>query len=162
MKLTVGLIDGRTLLFEGTYEELVKAGEECVARFGNLIASAADAAQLQPSMPIAVRAGTSSRRWTEQTARRLWGILYGEQAKLVKYLVQRGGKAKYAEVGKYLGYEAQHLSGVLSSITRNAQAATGDRLARLVDWRIPEDGKREYYVDPDALPFLAEIVQQQT
>jgi hypothetical protein len=66
----------------------------------------------------------------------------------------------YADLGKHMGFEAQHLSGVLSPITRNAQTATGDRLARLVDWRISDKRVREYYIDPEALPLFQQLVRQ--
>lgn len=75
----------------------------------------------------------------------------------MKFLVQRGGTAGYAEITKYMGYNGQHLSGMLSPITRNAQSATGDRLARVIDWRPDESGtKRIYFVDTVALPLLKE------
>jgi hypothetical protein len=152
MKLTIPMRDGTTLLFEGTYDELVPLAEKMVEKCGSMIAL--DGAELQrDSAPGA----STSRRWSEQSVRRLWGLLYGDQAKLVKFLAQHGGKATYEEVQKHMGYGAQHLSGILSPITRNAQTATGDRLARLVDWRIRDGGTREYFLDPIALALLEQI-----
>ena len=152
MKLSIPLINGQVLIYEGTYDELVKIGEEFVARAGGLVASNADAAQLAAMQAVPAN---NSRRWTDSTARRLLSLLYGDQAKLVELLLQKGGAVKYADIEKQLGLGAQKLAGVLSSLTRNAQKATGDRLARLVDWRLSADGKQEYYIDPNALPLLA-------
>lgn len=157
MKLSVPLTTGQVLVFEGTYEELIRVGEEFVARHGNLIATPTDVAQLQPMATINV--GDGVRYWTEHTARALWTLLSGDQAKLVKYLLQRGGAAKYSDVQKQLGLGAQKLAGVLSSITRNAKKATGYREARLVNWRKTSGGDNEYYVHPTALSLLSAIAK---
>src|SRR5229473_3532133 len=106
MKLSIPLIDGRTLTFEGEHDELVAVAEKFVQSH-----------PAQVAMATAPR-GTAetldgSRRWTEHTTKRLWGMLYGEQAKVVRFLVDRGGKATYEELAKHLGYKAQHLSGIL-------------------------------------------------
>ena len=157
MKLHIPLSDGTTVTLEGEYEELVQAAEKFVENRGVQVA-------VRPSSPqqsaVANASKPQSRRWTEQTAKRLWSMLYGDQAKLVKFLVERGGTTSYAELGKHMGFNAQRLSGVLSPITRNAQTATGDRLARLVDWRANIKGVREYYIDAEALPLFQQLVKQ--
>jgi hypothetical protein len=153
MKLLIPLIDGRTLTFEGEHDELVAVAEKF-------------AQSCPPQIAMTTGSGgsaenpDSSRRWTEQTTKRLWGMLYGEQAKLVRFLVDRGGKATYDELAKHMGYKGQHLSGILSPLTRNAQAATGDRLARLVDWRIDKNSQRQYFIQAEALPHLRLIVRE--
>ena len=159
MKLSIPLINGQALVYEGTYEELLKIGEDFVAKSSILVASPSAVAQLAP-MPAAPMINGSGR-WTEQTARRLMNSLYGDQGKLVRYLVRNGGVAKYKDIGQQLGLVKQKLAGVLSSITRNAQKATGHRSVRLLEWRRPADGKDEYYIAADALPFLTTLVQQE-
>lgn len=151
MRLTVSLTNGTTLAFEGDYDELADVVEDFVRKYG----TGPTAGRLVPdSKEVADPLANGSRRWSEQSARKLSGLLYGEQEKVVRFLLDQGGKASYAELKQHLGYGEQKLSGILSAITRNAQAATGDRLARLVDWRTRKDGEREYYIDPEALPVL--------
>jgi hypothetical protein len=151
MKLMIPLVDGANLTFEGTYDELVQVAEDFVKKHAATIAVSGTASAAQQGTQPRVN---GSRRWTEQSARRLLGLLYGEQEKVVRFLVEHGGAATYGELKQHLGYDGQRLSGILSPITRNAQTATGDRLARLVDWRVRKDGEREYYIDAEALPFL--------
>lgn len=170
MKLTVELVDGTKWFYEGEYDELVHLSEKLVYRFGELIKRKDDPSFPGPTTPgptlqqleaPASGVPTMNRRWTEQSARRLWGLLYGEQAKLVKFLVSReGGKASYAELCKHMGYEGQHLSGILSAITRNAKTATKNSGARLVDWRLIKNGVSEYFIDPEALSFFETILNQ--
>jgi hypothetical protein len=156
MKLYVPLIDGGTLTFEGNYDELISIAERFLEKHGNLIAAnATSEASLAESGKQ-----PGNRRWNEHSARRLWNLLYGDQSKAVRFLVEQGGKAEYKELGKHMGYHAQRLSGILSAVTRNAQTATGDRMSRLVDWRIADRGRREYYIDPEALPFFQHLVLQ--
>lgn len=158
MKLHIPLSDGTTLTFEGSHDELMGIAERFVDKHGPLVSQAGNGMHGEAPHGMST---SSSRRWTEQAARRLWGLLYGEQAKVVKALVSRGGTTEYHELGKHMGYDAQHLSGVLSAITRNSQTATGDRLARLVDWRVADSGKRVYFIHPDALPFFQQLLKQQ-
>jgi hypothetical protein len=150
MKLSIPLADGTILVYEGTEEELSKIGLQFVAKSGSDITSMDEARRLGG---ITVRVNGASRRWSEHSLLRLWGLLYGEQAKLVRFLCDRG-TASYQQVAKHMGYDAQRLSGILSPITRNTQTATGDRLARLIDWRLDDEGERQYFIDPDALPIL--------
>ncbi len=150
MKLSIPLADGRILVYEGTHEELVQIGEDFVARFGAEITTTQQAQSLGG---VTVHA-----KWSGHKIKKLLSLLYGDQAKLVKFLVEQGGTSPYTQVAKHMGYDAQRLSGILSPITRNAQAATGDREARLIDWRIDDSGTRQYFIHPDALPFLTDGV----
>jgi hypothetical protein len=163
MKLRVPLVDGTELVFEGERDELVATAEKFVEKAGSVVAMKGKGVQppstLIPIKNNANQNGQASRRWNEQSCRKLWGNIYGEQAKLVKYLVENGGVATYGEIEKKMGYKGQHLSGILSPLTRNSQTATNDRLARLVDWRVIKTGIREYYIDSEALPFLKELIK---
>src|SRR5713226_4364057 len=114
MKLHIPLLDGQALTFEGTHEELVAIAERFVRNHAPILA----VGSVNP--PVESRQ-SPSRRWTEQTAKRLWGLVYGDQAKLVKFLVERGGSATYEDLTKHMGFEGQHLSGILSPLTRNSQ-----------------------------------------
>ena len=156
MKLTIPLRDGTTLMFEGTSDELNPIADKMMERHGPMIGSS----NCGEALPDRIQQSNVNRRWTEQSVRKLWGLLYGEQKKLVKFLIDRGGKATYQEIQKHMGYGAQHLSGILSPITRNAQTATNDRLARLVDWHSTGKGTREYVLDPVALSLLQQVVKQ--
>jgi hypothetical protein len=97
------------------------------------------------------------RRWTEHSVRKLLGLLYGDQEKLLKFLVEHGGTATYAEGGQHMRYDGQRLSGILSPLTRNAKTATQDDSAQIIHWRPSEHpGQRIYFVNPEALPLLKE------
>jgi hypothetical protein len=157
MKLSIPLADGTTLVYEGTREELEQIGEAFVAKFGSEVGSSSDAKRLGG---VTVRVPSDGHLWSEHSVEKLWALLYGEQSKLVKFLIERGGTATYAELKKYMGYDAQKLSGILSPITRNSQTATGDRLARLIDWRIDDAGTRRYFVEARALPLLRKIASK--
>src|SRR6266849_9787662 len=119
MKLLVGLANGTILTYEGTYDEVTKIGEKLVGEFGPEIINLEEAEKLG-GQQIQMNAN-GSRRWNNHSVRKLLGLLYGEQMKLVKFLVEHGGTATYAEITKHMGYGGQHLSGILSPITRNAQ-----------------------------------------
>jgi hypothetical protein len=156
MKLSVGLANGAILVYEGTYEELVKIGEKLVLEHGPMIVNVKDAEKLNGR-----KFHLSSKGWTEQNVKALLAHLYGDQAKLLKFLVERGGNATYPEIKKEMGYGGQSLSGILSPITRNAQKATGDPFARLIDWRPDQSGtKRIYFVHPEALPHLKDAMKK--
>jgi len=146
MKLTVETAQGNILTFEGEPLELAEVAAKLASQDG------------KASQSMENQRAPAKRYWNEQSARRFWAMLWGEQAKLVKFLVSKG-TATYEEVQKFMGYGQQNLSGVLSGITRNAQAATGDRLARLIDWKFTDDGERRYFVDSDAHPFLKQVVK---
>ncbi len=155
MKLTIHLLDGTVLTFEGVKDELLEVAEDFAKKHSVPTVHSTATAQVDTQPRV-----NGSRRWNEQSVRRLTGLLYGEQEKVVKFLLENGGAASYVELGQYLGYDGQRLSGILSPITRNAQTATGDRLARLVDWRLRKDGQREYYIDPEALPLFQQSAKQ--
>jgi hypothetical protein len=159
MKLFVGLANGATLAVEGTYEEITRYGDKLVREFGPDIINLEEAQKL--GGPTVHVKAPSILRWTEHSVKKLLGLLYGEQEKLLKFIVEHGGTATYAEIGKHMGYNGQHLSGILSPITRNAQSATNDDSARVIDWRPSEHpGQRIYFVDSEALPLLKKALNK--
>src|SRR5690242_12781404 len=70
--------------------------------------------------------GTVPSAWNEKKVRQFWDSLDawhggGRQQKLIKFLMNNGGKATENEVWEHLGIEkGQQLAGVLANITRNA------------------------------------------
>jgi hypothetical protein len=153
MKLFVALANGAILTYEGTEEEVGRLGVKLVRDLGPDIIDVEEAEKLGgPAIRL-----KAPRGWTEHSVRKLLGLLYGEQEKLLKFLVEHGGTATYAEVGQHMGYDGQHLSGILSPLTRNAKTATQDDSAQIIDWRPSEHpGQRIYFVNPEALPLLKE------
>ncbi|HZE73020.1 MAG TPA: hypothetical protein VE135_26210 [Pyrinomonadaceae bacterium] len=142
VKLTVPLGDGRVMTYEGTEQEVMNIGK----------------AYENGSAPVDTGTKVEIVVWTKQSARTFVDLLYGDQHKLLQFLVQRGGAAPYADVEAYMGYRGQRLAGVLSSLTRNAKKATAMEQARVLEWRgVP--GNYEYFVDPKALPFFLELLK---
>jgi hypothetical protein len=157
MKLTVRSTSGKELQFEGNVIELTE-----LARNLENPSGLSELAVVQNGAS-SDGAAKQTRTWNHESIGRLWKLLWGDQKKLVKFLAsKKTGTAFYSEIGKFMGYNGQHLSGILSPITRNSQSATRDRLARLVDWRPTERGQREYFIHPEAFPFLKEIVDSET
>jgi hypothetical protein len=150
MKLNVLLTNGNALNFEGTEKELINISLELVNKWGNLIANNRDGSE-----PKLHDANTRLSEWTAQTAKQFLNKLFGDQQKLVGYLIAKGGTATSSEIEEQLGLAKQKLAGVLSSITRNAQKATSDRAARLVAWRGTADGAYQYYIEPEALQYMS-------
>jgi hypothetical protein len=146
MKLNVQLASGHNLNFEGTYDELVRISHE----FARQPKTSA------PPLPDPDNAG-----WSAKTAQRLRDKLFGDQQKLISYLVSVGGTATSSQIEEQLGLAKHKLAGVLSAITRNAQNATGDRAARLVAWRGSADNQYVYYIVPEALPYMTESYRPQ-
>jgi hypothetical protein len=153
MKLFVGLANGALLTYEGTEEEVGRLGVKLVRDLGPDIINVEEAEKLGgPTIRL-----KAPRRWTENSVRKLLGLIYGEQEKLLKFLVAHGGTATYAEIEVHMGYKGQHLSGILSPLARNAKTATKDDSTKIIDWRPSEHpGQRIYFVDPEALPLLKE------
>src|ERR1700740_470762 len=134
MKLSVGFANGATLVVEGSYEEITSYGDKLVREFGQDIVNLDEARRL--GGPTVHVNAPKIPRWTERSVRKLKDVLYGEQEKLLRFLVeQHDGAATYEEIENYMGYAGQHLSGILSPITRNSQSATDDSSARLIGWR---------------------------
>lgn len=157
MKLFVACANGATIVVEGSYDEITSYGDKLVREFGPDIVNLEDAQRVGgPTVHVKV---PKIPRWTENSVKKLKDVLYGEQEKLLRFLVeQHDGTATYEKIQNHMGYAEQHLSGILSPITRNAQSATGDSSARLIDWRPNgyDRKKRVYFVDPEALPLLKE------
>jgi len=143
VRLTVPLADGRLMVFEGTEEEVMN-----IARVYDVGAGG----------PIATHARLEIVEWTEPAARTFWGLLHGDQAQLIRFLLHQGGAAKYSELLMSMGYEEQRqrLGAVLSAIKRNAKKATQMSTAEAVRYRAVPNGY-EYFIDRKALPFLRDL-----
>lgn len=150
MKLNILLNNGHVLSYEGTYQELVNLSNDFVDKWGDLIAGQRSAGQ-HPALTAASKVS----EWTEQAAKELLDTLFGDQKRLVMYLIGKDGTATSTEIEADLGLAKQKLAGVLSSITRNAKKATGDAGARLVAWRGTADGKYQYYIVPEAVQYVS-------
>src|ERR1700730_4931556 len=155
MNLFVWLANGSKLEVHGTFEEITSYGDKLIRDYGIEIINREEGEKLGgPTIHVQAPA---LPRWTEEKVRNLLGRLYGEQEKLLKFLVEHGGTATYAEVGQHMGYDGQRLSGVLSPLARNTKSATMDDSAWIIDWRPSEHpGQRIYFVDPEVLPLLKE------
>jgi hypothetical protein len=155
MKLNVGLANGTVLVVEGTYDEITSYGDKLVTQFGPDIIKVEDARKLG-GQTISLKAPALSP-WNEKSVKNLVDLIYGDQLKLLKFFVGRGGTVTYSEIEEHMGYKGQRLSGILSPLTRNAKSATRDDRAKLIDWRPGNKlGARIYSLDPDALPLLKE------
>ena len=101
----------------------------------------------------------ASAVWTDQNVKSLWGFLYGKQKELVRFLVQRGGKASIQEVIKELKLaKSTEVAGLRSCITRNARRETGYKKAELIAWERTPKGEWQYRINADALSVLKELV----
>ena len=151
MKLLVGFTDGTILTVDGSYDEITSYGDKLIREHGTQVINLEEAKKLGGQM-IHVKAPPV---WTEQSVKNLLGLIYGDQEKLLKYLVGNGGTATYEEVGKHMGYNGQRLSGILSPLARNAKSAMNNDSAKIIDWRPSQHpGERIYFVNAEALPLL--------
>ena len=97
--------------------------------------------------------------WTLKRARKLWSWLYGDQRKLVQFLLDKGGSATTQDIMKYLGMKkGNELAGVRSCITRNARRETAYREADVIGWALGDDGKWRYKLVPEVHELLKQIV----
>jgi hypothetical protein len=100
--------------------------------------------------------------WTEKRARRLWESLDprhdgGDQKKLLRFLIENGGRAKEGDLRKHLGIKkGQELAGVLANLSRNARREAKDDDVKAVV-RVYEHGIRVYYIPDDLLQFLRQF-----
>jgi hypothetical protein len=147
MKAT--LSDGTVL--EGQPSEIAEAIRELCQRRGSVpIGRGASNGSVQ---------SLASTVWTEGAVRSLWNFLYGKQKELVRYLVQRGGKATIQEVMKELSLrKGTEVAGLRSCITRNARRETGYKKADLISWERTPKGEWQYKINADALPALKQLV----
>src|SRR5712672_3418362 len=101
MKLFVWFTNGSKLEVDGTYEEVTSYGDKLIRERGTDIINAEEGESLGgPTTHVKAPA----IRWTETSVSKLLAALYGDQEKLLKFLVEHGGTATYAEVGKHMGY----------------------------------------------------------
>lgn len=104
-----------------------------------------------------------SEGWNEKRARAFWEYLDvwhngGRQKKLLRFLLDNGGRATEDDVWKHLGVKkGQELAGVLANITRNARRETKNENAKVVGWMRDARGISYYYILEDILQFLKQI-----
>ncbi len=100
----------------------------------------------------------SSSVWTEARVRALWSWLYGNQKKLVQFLLDNGGKGTIEEIMKALSLKkGNEVAGLLSCITRNARRETEYRHAEVITWRTNPSGHWHYVIAPEVLAILKKI-----
>ncbi|SRR6266436_9440990 len=144
MKLTVEQPDGTKLTFEGDALELAAIAEKFAGR------QSGESPTLFTPRPLDRPPG----KWTNSSLEELWRLLWGDQAKLVRFLVERSGEAPYTEIGIYMGYDRQKLGAILSAIIRNARKVTKDPEAQFLRWRLSDSSRQIIYIDPAALDPL--------
>jgi hypothetical protein len=144
MKLIIEPPDGTKLTFEGDALELATIAEKFAGR-----ESGASPTLFTPR-PLNPPPG----KWTNSNLSELWRLLWGDQAKLVKFLVERSGEAPYTEIGIHMGYDRQKLGAILSAIIRNARKVTKDPEAQFLRWRLSDNRGQIIYIDPAALDPL--------
>ncbi len=149
----------KALLFDGTPGEIA----ELLERMPQLN-SVAQASSVRGSISSSTSSGLSL--WTPEKVSRMWSGLYGDQKKLVQFIVSKGGKVTVTEAQKHLGFaRGPAIAGVLSSITRNARRVTKYKEARLVeDWTEDRNGTTVWgYRLPDpVLTLLKQTIQGTT
>ena len=100
--------------------------------------------------------------WTEKKARHFWDSLDprhngGDQKKLLRFLMDNGGKAHEDEVRKHLGTKkGQELAGILANLSRNARREAKDDDVKAVV-RTYQNGDRIYSIPQDLLQFLKQF-----
>ncbi len=99
--------------------------------------------------------------WTTKRAEALWNWLYGDQRKLMKFLLDKGGMASQAEIMNHLALKkGNELAGLRSCITRNARRETGYREAVVIDWILGDDSKWYYKLEPEVHDLLKQIADR--
>jgi len=110
----------------------------------------------------AMKATNGTSVWNEKRAREFWDTLDvrhagGKQKKLLRFLIDNGGRAKESDVRKLLGIKkGQELAGVLANLSRNARREAKDDDVKVVV-RIYDEGVRTYYIPDDILQFLKQF-----
>ena len=98
--------------------------------------------------------------WSDKKAREFWNSLDiwhggGRQKKLLKSMIQNGGRMTEKEVWTLLGIKkGQELAGVLANITRNARRESKNDDIRAVAWEFDEKHECHYYIPDDLLQLL--------
>ena len=97
--------------------------------------------------------------WTIERARALWGYIYGDQKKLIQYLLSKG-TASVPEILGHLGMKkGAELAGVRSSLTRNARRETGYKDAKVIQWtQGANKNDWNYRLDPEVEALLRQVV----
>lgn len=92
--------------------------------------------------------------WTETSVRNFWHWLYGDQKKLMEYLLKKNTSVSIEEIKGKLGLKTgNQVAGVLSSITRNARRETGYKKAMAYGYELKE-GVWHYFVRPELVEIL--------
>jgi hypothetical protein len=105
--------------------------------------------------------GSSATVWTLQRAEALWNCLYGDQKKLIQYLLLKG-TASVPEIIKHLGMKkGAALAGVRSSLTRNARRVTEYKKANVINWTPGASDHKWYYkIVPEVEVLLRQISEK--
>jgi hypothetical protein len=121
----------KVLVFEGAPGEIADLLERMPHLNVSGLPSNGSDANVQPS-PISPKVAI----WTRERVTEMWNGLYGDQKKLVKLILDKGGKVEVTDAQKHLGFgRGPRIAGVLSCITRNARRITKYKEARFVeDW----------------------------
>lgn len=162
MKLIADLLDGTRLTFEGEASELATIASKLATQscFSPRVGS------IRPSFettagPIRVASSMEPPPvfWHDANIREFWALLWGEQAKLVRFLVERSGEAPYTEIGVYMGYDRQKLGAIFSAIIRNARKAAKSPHAQFLKWKLSDARGQIIYIDPLAFEPLERIIR---
>ena len=100
--------------------------------------------------------------WTQKRAQAFWSCLYGDQQKLIRFLLDKDGSALQEDVMKHLGLKkGNSLAGVRSCITRNARRETDNKKAKVIKWMLGENRKWYYQLVPEVHDLLKQIADEQ-
>jgi hypothetical protein len=145
-------INVQVLLINGTSSEVIEVFE----RFPQLATPSH-----QTALPKGLLDDSAPRYWTQENIRKLVGYIGGDQRKIMRFLMEQGGKATPKSIRTHMHYgnNGQKLAARLSGLTRNAKRATGFDKATLVDWRRrnDDDQEGEYFIVPDAYRTITEM-----
>ena len=104
----------------------------------------------------------SSAVWTEKRVEALWNCLYGDQKKLIQYLLSKR-TASVPDILKHLEMKRGiELAGIRSSLTRNARRVTGHKEAKVIEWTPGATDHKWYYkIDREVEGLLQQVVENQ-
>lgn len=118
------------------------------------------AASSGPASAGAVReqhAADTQVAWTETTVRNFWHWLYGDQKKLMEFLLKKKTSVSIDDIKDHLALKTgNQLAGILSCITRNARRETGYYKAMAYGYEL-KDGVWYYFVRPEVVDILKKI-----
>lgn len=100
--------------------------------------------------------------WTMERVHALWACIYGDQKKLIQYLLSKG-TASVPEILGHLGLKkGAELAGVRSSLTRNARRETGYKKAKVIQWTLGANDHKWYYeINPEVKALLQLVVKEE-